>query len=314
MGRDKKRPAGYSPQLEFYLRKKREGGSLLVPSVFHGSIDEIARRECLVLLHGFNNAEGEASAAYFGFRGRQTEIFQPGDPSSFDRRFGDAFWPGDADWWWFFDKVDFLIYPSAVHTAVKAGEQLANLLFQMPNLERVDFIAQSLGCRIALEAVERIQARTSLVIGRVCLMAPAVPSEMLEPGGRYYALMDALAAERTEIKVLHSKQDLVLHVAFPFGQALAGFNEASGRALGRYGPAPTMPGFGATLTEREISGAGHGDYWGQSRSEASLAATEAAGRFLALGDIDRELGVPRGLGAPMSGIPARELGSSREVE
>ena len=77
MGRDKKRPEGYSPLLEFYLRKKREGGSLLVPSVFHGNLDAIARRECLVLIHGFNNAEGEAAAAYFGFRGRQTDIFQP---------------------------------------------------------------------------------------------------------------------------------------------------------------------------------------------------------------------------------------------
>lgn len=312
MGRDKKRPAGYSPQLEFNLRKKREGGSLLVPSVFHGNLDAIARRECLVLIHGFNNAEGEAASAYFGFRGRQTEIFQPGDPSSFDRRFGDAFWPGDADWWWFFDKVDFLNYPSAVHTAVKAGEQLASLLFQMPNLERVDFIAHSLGCRIALEAIERIRARTSLLIRHVCLMAAAVPSEMLEPGGRYYEMMNELAAESTEIKVLHSKQDMVLHLAFPFGQALAGFNEASGRALGRYGPAPTMPGFGATLTEREISGATHGDYWGHSKSESSILATDVAGRFLSLGDIDRELGIPRVLGAPMEGIPPRELGESRE--
>jgi len=313
VGRDKKRPEGYSPLLEFYLRKKREGGSLLVPSIFHGNLDAIARRECLVLLHGFNNAEGEAAAAYFGFRGRQNEIFQPGDPSAFDRRFGDAFWPGDADWWWFFDKVDFLVYPSAVHTAVKAGEQLANLLFHMPNLERVDFIAHSLGCRIALETVQQIRARTSVVIRYVCLMAAAVPSEMLEPGGRYYDLMTALAAESTEIKILHSKQDPVLHVAFPFGQALAGFNEASGRALGRYGPAPSMPGFGATLTEREIPGASHGDYWGHSRNDPSVAATEAAGRFLGLGDIERELGIPRTVGVPMDSMPARELGNQREL-
>lgn len=312
MGRDKKRPAGYSPQLELYLRKKREGGSLRVPSIFHGGLDAIARRECLVLIHGFNNTEGEAAAAYFGFRGRETEIFQPGDPSAFDRRFGDVFWPGDADWWWFFDKVDFLIYPSAVHTAVKAGEQLANLLFQMPNLERVDFVAHSLGCRIALETVDRIRARTSLVIRYVCLMAAAVPSEMLEQGGRYYALMNELAAESTEIKVLHSRQDPVLHLAFPFGQALAGFDEASGRALGRYGPMPTMPGFGATLTECEISGAGHGDYWGQGTSAAALTSTDVAGRFLALGDVDRELASPRSLGASMEGIPSRELGDSRE--
>jgi pimeloyl-ACP methyl ester carboxylesterase len=312
MGRDRKRPKGYNPFLEFYLRKKHEGGSLRVPSVFQGTLDARARRECLVLIHGFNNAEGAAAEAYFGFRGRQKEIFQPADPLSFDRRFGDAFWPGDADWWWFFDKVDFLVYPSAVHTAIKAGEQLANLLVQMPNLERVDFIAHSLGSRIALETVERIRARTALVIPRLCLMAAAVPSEMLEPGGRYYSLLNALAIERTEIKILHSKQDAVLHIAFPFGQALAGSGEASGRALGRYGPGPGMPGYGATLTEREIPGAGHGDYWGQSGSEASIKSTDVAGRFLALGEIDRELGIPRSLGVPMEGIAPREMVDSRE--
>jgi pimeloyl-ACP methyl ester carboxylesterase len=313
MGRDRKRPPGYAPFLELYLRKKLEGGSLLVPGIFHGKLDAIARRECLVLVHGFNNTEGEAAAAYFGFRTRQNDIFAPADPFIFDRRFGDSFWPGDADWWWFFDKVDFLIYPSAVHTAVKAGEQLANLLFQMPNLERVDFIGHSLGCRVALETLSRLRARAVPLVGRVSLMAAAVPSEMLEPGGRYYDLLGDLSREGTLIQVLHSRQDAVLHYAFPPGQALAGGGEASARALGRFGPLPSMPGFGSTLTEREIPGASHGDYWGQGESESSLVATEAAGRFLALGDIDRELGVPRSVGVPIPGEPPRDLGIVRDL-
>lgn len=313
MGRDRKRPAGYSPLLELYLRNKLEGGKLLVPAVFHGKLDALARRECLVLVHGFNNTEGEAAGAYFGFRARQNDIFVPGDPVSFDRRFGDSFWPGDADWWWFFDKVDFLIYPSAVHVSVKAGEQLANLLFQMPNIERVDFIGHSLGCRVILETLLRLRARVLPLVSRVSLMAAAVPSEMLEPGGRFYNLLGDLSREGTLIQVLHSQQDAVLHYAFPPGQALAGGKEASGRALGRYGPAPSMPGFGSTLTEREISGASHGDYWGEGGSGPSLAAAEAAGRFLALGDIDRELGITRSVGVPMSGEPPRDLGIIREL-
>jgi pimeloyl-ACP methyl ester carboxylesterase len=311
MGRDKKRPDGYSPFLEFYLRKKLEGGSLLVPGIFHGKLDAIARRECLVLVHGFNNTEGEAAAAYFGFRNRQTEIFSPVYGSVFERRFGDSFWPGDADWWWFFDKVDFLIYPSAVHTAVKAGEQLGNLLLSMPNLERVDFIAHSLGCRVTLEALQHLRARAVPLVERVCLMAAAVPSEMIEPGGRYYDLLRDLAGEGTQIQVLRSSDDTVLHYAFPPGQQLAGSGEASHRALGRFGILPTMPGFGAALTERQIAGAGHGDYWGQSRTAASVSATDAAGRFLRLGEVDRELGVIRPVGVPIVEEGVRELGSVR---
>jgi pimeloyl-ACP methyl ester carboxylesterase len=313
MGRDVKRPDGYKPLLELYLRKKKEGGDLLVPSVFHAIGDAMARRECLVLIHGFNNTDGEAATAYFGFRGRQNDIFKPPDPTIFDRRFGDSFWPGDADWWWFFDKVDFLIYPSAVHTAIKAGEQIADLLMQLPNLERVEFITHSLGGRVGLEAVAQLRARTALVIGKLCLMAAAVPSEMLEPGGRYYQLLSQLCAGGTQIMVLHSMQDPVLHLAFPPGQALAGAGEGSARALGRFGPMPSMPGYGATLKGQEINGASHGDYWGDSKSDPSKVATKAAGRFLALGDIGREISVPREIGSPTDWEPAREISYEREL-
>ena len=147
MGRNKKRPEGYAPLLQFYLRAKPEGGKLLHPGEIKASLDARTRKECLVLVHGFNNTDSEAAAAYLGFRTRQMEIFGAADPSGFERRFGDTYWPGDADWWWFFDKLDFLIYPGAVHTAVRSATELANLLREMPNLERVDFIGHSLGCR-----------------------------------------------------------------------------------------------------------------------------------------------------------------------
>src|SRR4051812_7920842 len=125
MGRNKRRPGEYKPFLQFYLRKKAEGGKLLSPADIRGSAEEKTRRECLVLVHGFNNTDSEASEVYLGFRNRQNEIYSPGDPATFERRFGDTFWPGDADWWSFLDKVDFLIYPSAVHTSVHAAVELA---------------------------------------------------------------------------------------------------------------------------------------------------------------------------------------------
>ena len=217
MGRNRTRPADYAPLLQFYLRAKPEGGKLLVPGELRALLDARARRECLVLVHGFNNTDSEAADAYSGFRTRQKEIFGAADVSGFDRRFGDTYWPGDADWWSFFDKVDFLIYPASVHTAVNAAKELAELLWEMPNLQRVDFIGHSLGCRVTLETLLLLRTRTLPMIGRVVLMAAAVPSEMLERDGRFYDLLTELAAEGTDIRVLHSKQDTVLPLRISAG-------------------------------------------------------------------------------------------------
>lgn len=295
------------------MRAGPEGGKLLSPSIFHGLLDAQARRNCLVLVHGFNNTDSEAAAAYFDFRTREKEIFHTPDFSSFEARFGDAFWPGDADSWSFLDKLDFLIYPVSVHTAVKAARELVSLLSRMPNLEEVSFIGHSLGCRVVLEAASLLQLRTAPRIASIVLMAAAVPSEMLEQGGKFYDLLGELAAQGTTIRILYSRQDSVLHFAFPPGQALAGRDEASARALGRFGPTPFMPGYNATLTEREIRGAGHGDYWGHGAGGPSRLATEEAGRFLKLGDLGRELGTPRDLGAPSSLPTPREYGIARSL-
>jgi pimeloyl-ACP methyl ester carboxylesterase len=312
MGRNKRRPPEYAPLVQFYLRAKLEGGKLLHPGDLKAQLDAKARRECLVLVHGFNNTDSEAAEAYLGFRTRQKEIFQTPDLSGFERRFGDTFWPGDADWWSFFDKLDFLIYPAAVHTAVKAAQELANLLWDMPNLERVDFIGHSLGSRVVLETLPLLRKRTLPMIGRVVLMAAAVPSEMLELNGKFYGLLMEMAAEGTTIRVLYSKADSVLHYAFPPGQSLAGGREASARALGRFGPTPWMPGFRSTLTDREIDGASHGDYWGQSKTPSSRIATEDAGRFLGLGDMGRDVGTPRAIGVSQAPQQPRDLGVIRE--
>lgn len=284
-----------------------------MPSHFHPDRADLSRRESVVLVHGFNNTDSEAAAAYFGFRVRLAEIFQRPDPSAFEPALGDSFWPGDADWWSLFDKVDFLIYPVSVHSAIDSAAQLADLLWQMPNLHTVDFIGHSLGCRVTMEALLLLRTRPYPMIRRVVLMAAAVPSEMFEPGGKFYDMLTQLAFEGTDIRILHSKQDPILHYCFPAGQAVAGAHEASSRALGRFGPTPAMPGFPGTLTEREISGAGHSDYWGHTKSPPSRVASDDAGHFLHLGDLWRDVGTARNTGVYADLSQPRDLGTSRTI-
>jgi len=313
MGKNTKRPCGYSPWLELYLRRDKEGGKLLDPAVFHGLLpDALARRTCLVLIHGFNNSDSGAATAYFAFRKRERALFNTVDPDAFEAQFGDTFWPGDAQWG-FFDKLDFLIYPTAVHTAVDAAKDLDALLAKLPNLERVDFIAHSLGARVVLETLVLLRKRSLPKIGRVVLMAPAVPSEMLEPGGKFFDLLMQLWAEGIEVRVLHSLDDKVLHWAFPPGQSLAGKAEASERALGRYGPSVMMPGWSKTLKGITITGADHGDYWGDGAAGPSLQSTTEAGNFLRLGDVRREVSPARALSTPVALPVPRSLVDGRSL-
>ncbi|HET9425597.1 MAG TPA: hypothetical protein VFO55_09510 [Gemmatimonadaceae bacterium] len=304
MGRLKKRPPGYSPFLEFSFRRQREGGGVLSPGRFGGIPEAQARASCVVLVHGFNNNDGEAAIAYDGFRQRQLESFPDIDLTDLNRRLGDAFWTGDADWGWF-DLVDFGVYPNAVGHARKTAAELRALLLSMPNLLELDLIGHSLGCRLILETLELFRKHgDGPLVRRVCLMAAAVPMEMLEPGGRYHELLRKLSVEGTRILVLHSRQDTVLHYAFFAGQAMAGPDERSARPLGREGPNPLLPGYRGTLDEMQMGGAKHGDYWGHSNTGIAREAARQAGAFLEIGRAPREIAFTRRLGAAEPGYPA----------
>jgi pimeloyl-ACP methyl ester carboxylesterase len=104
----------------------------------------------------------------------------------------------------------------------------------MPQLVEVDFIGHSLGCRVILETLNILRDKARFRVRHICLMAPAVPSEMLEPDGIYYDLLQSLSTDGTQVRVLRSMHDEVLHFAFPAGQAMAGPDERSSRGLGRF--------------------------------------------------------------------------------
>jgi pimeloyl-ACP methyl ester carboxylesterase len=305
MGKLKERPAGYAPFLELGFREKREGGGVLDPGRFAGIPEGRNRRSCLVMVHGFNNNDGEAAIAYDGFRQRQLEEYGDIDVADLDRRLGDAFWTGDADWG-LFDLLDFGVYSQAVGNARRTAAELRELLLKMPSLIEAEFIGHSLGCRLILETLELFrQNQDGPAIRRVCLMAPAVPMEFLEPGGRYHGLLAELSMKGTRVLVLHSRQDRVLQLAFAAGQATAGPDERSTRALGREGPNPLMPGYHGSLDEMQMGGANHGDYWGHSGTGIARESARTAGRFFEIGATRREVGTVRTVAVAEPGFTGR---------
>src|SRR5689334_14705411 len=304
MGKRKPRPEGYNPPMQFLLRQKEEGGNILSPGKFSDDNVAAARASCIVMIHGFNNTDGEAACAYDGFRKRQIEAF--GERlDDLNVQLGDTFWAGDADWGWF-DFADFGVYSRAIGHAHQAANELVALFNRMPHLIEIDFIAHSLGCRVAIETIHHlVTAGQAGKIRRVCLMAAAVPMEKLEPGGDFYGTLEALAANGTQIFVMHSRQDKVLQYAYSLGQSMGGPGERSARALGRDGPNPLMPGYHGTLDEMQMGGADHGDYWGHSEKPIARESAKWAGRFFGFDQRGREIGVERDVGFAEPGFPSR---------
>lgn len=310
MARLNARPKDYEPQLELSLRREKEGGKLRDPAAMSAVRGAELRRECLVLVHGFNNNDGEAAHAYVGFRKTQDELFADISGDMLEKRLADVFWPGDGDFG-VADLADAAVYPWVLDTATDAGRVLAEALRQkMPQLHAVDFIGHSLGCRVVLSAIGHLLDAGRPLVRRVCLMAAAVPCEAVEPGGAFHATLTRLQAAGGRVHVLHSKDDRVLRFAFPPGQLVGG--EPSIRALGRVGPPPAMPGWAANVTEAQIAGADHSHYWGHIWSAAVPGAAKQAGVFLKIGSLAREI-APREVGSPQRVGFDRDVGADRAI-
>ncbi|WP_240219748.1 DUF726 domain-containing protein [Rheinheimera hassiensis] len=296
-------PKGYPSGVVYQLRQSFEGGDLRQSLLMEPSNKGFDRREIVVLVHGFNNHYGEAAVAYEGFRKRQYSLNSSLQPASLQSILADVHWPGDAAWG-LFDIADFLVYPYAVGTAKKAGAILAKFLMQMPNLEIVHFIGHSLGCRVVLETIRKLGARPQ--VGKLCLMAAAVPVFQVEYGGR---LASAIARAK-HVLVLHSSSDLVLKAAFPPGQFAAGRGEGFFPvALGRDKPPPTVAGM---LSEKEVKGAKHSDYWGHQLTKQSQDAAAYTAEFIGFDINFRSIG-KRNSAKAMKFCASRNVSESRTL-
>jgi pimeloyl-ACP methyl ester carboxylesterase len=261
----------------------------------------------VVLIHGFNNNRYEAQQAYSAFRELQKALLDQGSGARFEEMLGDAFWPGDANYAGPLDLVDFLVYPATVAAAKLTADKLSAYLLSRKDVLNLYFVGHSMGCRVVLETIVRLQAnpRFQIPIRKVCLLAAAVPTFAVCPGGDLERAF--MAAD--QIEVLHSKDDVVLSYAFPAGQTLAG-DGFFPKAVGLHGDVPRSPG---RVMIQSVDGAGHSDYWGWKNSVASATAASYISEFLGVGAMSRTLAEStvssRAGVAPRAGPESRSVGS-----
>lgn len=208
--------------------------------------DLLRKRHLILLVHGFNNTEKAARESY-------QSLFT----DTLDDPVVHFFWPGDIRAW---AALSALSYPWQIRHALTSAQRLADYLTGLLGPEdtpaAVTFVCHSLGARLVLEAV-----RLALADGRrwpeirlLCLMAAAVPLELVETG----EVLAASTRHANSLAVFYSRADQVLHLAFPAGQEAAYpwiEHKIYRRALGRFGPP-----LGLTLNRFEYS-LGHSQYW-----------------------------------------------------
>lgn len=263
-------------------------------------------RHLLVLVHGFNNAESEAEGKYEEY----VDILRPALEKS--RVAPDAIaklhWPGNEAVGPF-PILDFAGYPVDVERALQSVAPLVTFLSDLiatrPRGRLISFVGHSLGCRLIVETMCRLNAggaAPSLAV--VSLMAAAVPVALAESGN------PLARAPGAAVKVLkaHSRDDWVLWLAFPAGQSLAallGIEKAPYvEAVGRNGN-PTA--FGDSLARK---GNGHGDYWTDEYAASVLLVTmDATLRSLPPAEEIPARDLPSVNGAAARGVKSRKLPS-----
>jgi len=180
------------------------------------------------LIHGFN-VDGEAGRA-------SLSAFAKSLPAARHGAVVFVLWPGDSP-------VGPLSYP---FTEGNQADDTATELYRFIELEvaksaKLNFVAHSLGCRVALQAIKVLNDRMPsnrnvYPIRQVCLMAGAVDDYCLAMPEAYKA-----AAERAErLVVLSSVEDKVLKLIYPLGDLIQSFlffwKDTFGLALGYHGP------------------------------------------------------------------------------
>jgi esterase/lipase superfamily enzyme len=159
------------------------------------SINAVAGKRLLVLVHGYNNEQQEVYDAYQIIEGRVASQL----PGSYEHIVGYA-WPA-AD-----QATEWRQAKSRANAVARLFRFLLEQ-FQAAGIE-IDLMTHSLGARVALKALKETTAAD--LVRNVYCMAGAVDNECLEAGEEFGA---ALAACQ-RLFVLHSARDGVLRFAY----------------------------------------------------------------------------------------------------
>lgn len=263
------------PTARLSFRQRPQGGEVKPEPSEPECRQLTGRRHLLLLIHGYNNNLKVGEEAYRGFEALQRELANLDDDTPVaGGRLIQVYWPGDADW----GIVSPLFYPWSIERARQTAAALAATLARAAREsghKQLDIVAHSMGCRLTLELLKALRGKSDITVGRVVLMAGAVPTFMLEPRPDRHELRAAFDKVLSEAGLsLYSSSDLVLSVAFRLGQSAATgegfFPTALGHEFWADAAAPV------NLTQQENPNAGHSDYWGWNQKPRSLACARAA--------------------------------------
>jgi hypothetical protein len=217
------------------------------------------RPRLILLIPGYNVSESRAQAQLSRFEGHLQGI-----SARLAADVGWLVWRGD----WAVPRLGGLAYPFKVAETRHLGKLVADFIVKLrretSRNREVVLVAHSLGCKLALEAVECLRAAGVPGKGvKLFLMAAAVAIDEVGIEGRPLFLAARHPVQRG---VLHSRSDLILRTMFRLGQAVApGVPWWSG-AVGVAGD----PRSGWTFSE-PMRGFGHGAYWGHRHSADKFA-------------------------------------------
>lgn len=222
---------------------------LVVPGAGLGTLQDLrAEAQVTFLIHGFNVSRQS---------GTQT-LTSLANALPAGGSYAGVLWPGDHF-------IGPISYPFEGTNADDTGAALAQFIAAaLRRGVRLSFISHSLGARVVLETVKRLN-QTDYPIGQVCLEAAAIDDFSVAEPAKYLSTM----AKADRVAVLASRSDSVLLLAYPAGDLLQSFlffrTDEPGLALGFHGPRPFL----TEAVPRQVYHeqipvgrfVGHGDYF-----------------------------------------------------
>ncbi len=200
-------------------------------------------RDPVFVIHGWNRQSGLSAEDSHSLISRVNGLI-----GGVSERFFTVYWPADVRHYW-----------DAVRLSLPTAKAFADFMLARgiwSDKRSITIIAHSLGCRVALETLRELKARTQGQARRhnlrVLLMAAAIPVAQATPGAALFAPSTMADA----VDVYYSPTDEVLLTLFGAGQRLAGTGE-TGQAVGLFGGPPSGP----WAARRWMQWYRHGSYW-----------------------------------------------------